>query len=36
MVPMLAWNAEPSARTILPMTTFRIAGTAPNVTVHRI
>ena len=36
MVPILAWNAEPSARTIFAMTTFSIAGTAPQVTVHLI
>ena len=34
MVPMLAWRVLPSERTIYAITTFRMAGAAPQVTVH--
>ena len=36
MVPILAWKVAPSDRTMYAMTTFRIAGTAPQQTVHCI
>ena len=36
MVPMLAWRELPSARTSWAMTTLRMAGAAPQVTVQYI
>ena len=36
MVPMLACIAEPSDRTRYAMTTLRMAGTAPQLTVQNI
>ncbi len=35
IVPMLACSAAPSARTRYAITTLRIAGAAPKLTVHR-